>query len=381
MRARCGNLFSILVAAALLGGCGSPDRVTYVDPNPDSAYAGVGGAGDDQPFARHGVDTLVRSKALLRLRGALATARTLHALDPGAASAIVDATLVDDVAVVDPRLITAAPELAARLRAQLGSLARAGAGDDASYSTRVQRISGPLVDQVDTAVTPAPARQDPGYRAGVLAELLVDAGTAYEQAFAGGSDEIELEARYREAYGALLDARTRGLAAIPAQHRRTLQAELTKVADRAFPGPTPPDDPPEPGAVAGRIYAAADLVASAAGIDVTLPSPEATTPDQIRAIKQRVAAIVERIARDERDAARSELETVRRTQLPAVASGIAIVSTDLLVRIERLLLVDLPAATQGRGDASALGAQLDQALDEAVALVETELEQLRADSE
>ncbi|MCW2959702.1 MAG: hypothetical protein JWM25_1811 [Thermoleophilia bacterium] len=357
-------------------GCGSAARVTYVDPNSDAAYAGLGGASSSAPVEEFGVDALHRSKAVIAIRSALAAARTLKDTAPAAAADVLDVAVDVELPRIEGRLAASNPALRVRLRDQLEALRAATGGGSASYSVLSQRIAGGLLDQVTAAVVPVEALQDPGFRASVLVETVNDAGIRYEEAYAGG-DEIELERSYRMAYGLLLDARTRGLDAVPQEQRSKLQGELTRVANRSMPGPTPPTRSRDADDVLSDLTDIADLIAAAAGIDVTWPPPADGTPDQLRQVKRAVAAAAEAWERDESTNARSRLTSAQQLVQGGAGAGVAAVDPDLSSAIELAITVTIPDAMTQQADVAGAAAELDVQLDDAIGLVETELEQLR----
>ncbi|MCW2956110.1 MAG: hypothetical protein JWO69_979 [Thermoleophilia bacterium] len=371
------HLVLIAGVALVVAGCGSSDRVTYVDPNPDSAYTGLASGSSQEPIATHGVDALHRAKAVLALRGALATARTLQGTDPIGAAAAVDRSMETELPRIEGRLAARNPALVTRLRADLEGIRAEADGDPLVFGRRIQRTAGPLLDQVLAGVIVPEARQDAGFRAAVLVESLQEAALLYEQAFAGSDDAIELEASYRGAYGLLLDARTRGIDAVPAAQRAAIQARLTKVANRALPGPTIPATASDPDQVMNDVQDIADTIAAAAGIDPTWPAPAAETPGQLREVKRTVAAAAEAWQRDDARTARSQLEAAQRTLQGPAGAGIAAVDPDLVATIEHGITIDIPHAMDAGTDVSGIAAQVDAHLDDAIGLVETELEQLR----
>jgi len=367
----------LLLASVAMTGCASPDPVTYVDPNDDASYIGIGGAGGSEPFVTYGADVASRAKAIVRIRGMLAVARTVQPASPDEAAALVDRTMVDDLVTIEPRLALGKPALRTALRSSLEALRDTPPTDAAAYNAAVLRVSGALLDQAETVVIPVAARQDPGFRAAVLTDTISDASLRYEEAMEATDDESDRLLVYRIAYGMLLDARTRGLSAIPERDRRTIQEQLKKIADRALPTPTPPAAPVRAEQVVADLGSAADLVASSAEIDTILPTPDATTPDRLRAIKRGVAAALETHEQGNIPASLTQLRQIATTSLESAAPGLAAVDPALLTTIERALLIDLPAAFATTDTATTVATELDAQLDEAIAVVASELEALR----
>lgn len=366
----------MLAAGIALGGCGSPDEVTYVDPNVGDGAQQVDGS-SAEPFSRFGAATTERAKAAIRIRAALGAARTLAGSDQRAASDSIDRTIEEDLPLIEPRLHANNPILARQLRTGLESLRDHPPANPVAYTREVRRITDGLLAQATDVVVPNDARQDAGFQAGLLYETLQDSAVAYEVAFNGGSDTIEDPASYRLAYGLLVDADTRQLEAVPENNRAFIRATLDRVSRSSMPGPTPPDDPRSPDTVVGEVSTLGDDVVRAAHIDPTYPSPDPATPDQLRALKRSVAAAVEAWERGERDAARRQLNAADRTQLSVASAGIAAVSPNLLAQLERDIAMTLPDAMQRRGDVAAAAAETDARIDEATQLVEEELELLR----
>ena len=221
------------------------------------------------------------------------------------------------------------------------------------------------------------ARQDVGFRAALLYETLIDAATAYETAFEGGTEQITDAGEYRRAYGAIIDASTRQLEAVPNDARGAIRAGLDNIARRTLPGPTPPADPRNPETVLGELSGLADQVAQTAGIDPTFPATDPGTPDQLRSLKRAVAAAVESWERGDRAGGLAQLSNADLVYLNPAAASVAAVSLALLHEMERGALVELPDAMRSDGDVVAAGTDLDADIDEAIAQIEQELELLR----
>lgn len=366
----------MLAAGAVLGGCGAPDKVTYVDPNVGDGAQQTDGS-SAEPFARFGAATVERAKAAIRIRAALGAARTLAGSDPASASRIVDRSIQEDLPQLEPRVRASNPRLAAQLRSGLERLRDQPPATAVAYTREVRRIADSILVQASDLVVPSDARQDTGFQAGLLYETLQQAGVSYEAAFDGGNDAIADPAEYRLAYGLLVDAATRQLDAVPKGSRALIRTNLDRVARSSMPGPTPPDDPRSPDAVLGELTTLSDDVVRTAGIDPTFPSPDPATPDQLRALKRSVAAAVEAWERGDRDAARRQLAAADRSQLAIASAGIAAVSPALLADLERDVVITLPDAMAQQRDVAAVAAEVDARIDEATQLVEEELELLR----
>lgn len=365
-----------LAAALLLAGCGGPGQVTYVDPNAGDVSTQADGLAAE-PIRRFGAAAAERAQAVVRIRGALAAARTLAAQEPSSARAVVDRVIDEDLPVIEPRVHAASPALARSLRGSLEQLRDDPPVNAVEYTREVRQISDSLLVQAADTVVSDAARQDIGFRAAVLHETLQQAGVDYEAAFDGGSDEIVQPSEYRQAYGLVIDASTRQLEAVPEDQRALVRTRLEKIARSSLPGPTPPSDPRHPETVLGELTTLADDVARAAAIDPTYPEPDPATPDQLRSVKRSVAAAVEAWERGEGEAARRQLATADRTHLSVASAGLAAVSPMLLAELERDVVMTLPDAMTRGGDVSAAAAETDARIDEAIQLVEEELELLR----
>jgi hypothetical protein len=366
---------TVLLAGLALAGCGEPKTVTYVDPNgPD---AGVRAGDGGEPIRRHGVAAAERAKAAARVRAALAVARTVAVTDPDAAAESIRRSIEEDLPLLEARAAASEPAASAALRTGLERLRDAPPTDVAGYNREVRRLSDTLLAQVTNAAVPIAARQDASFRAAILYETLLAAASSYEAAFEGGTEEVTLDSEYRIAYGELIDARTRQLEAVPEDARPRIRTSLDRISRRATNGPTPPEDPQDPDVVLGDLSALADEVAVAARIDPTWPEPDAATPDRLRSLKQSVGAAVEAHERGESAEALDQLRDADRTILLPAAAGIAAVSPSLLAELERDVVLELPEAIRTNGDVTDAAAQLDARLDEAIALVEEELELLR----
>ena len=358
----------------LLVGCGSATTVTYVDPNgPD---AGVRAGDGGEPVRRHGVAAIERAKAVVRIRSALAVARTIAVTDAGAASESLRRTIEEDLPLLEGRAAASEPPAAAALRRALEQLRDDPPSDVAAYNREVRRVSDQLLAQVGNAAVPIAARQDTSFRAAVLYETLLAAATSYEAAFEGGED-VSLDSEYRIAYGLLIDARTRQLESVPEDAAPRIRAQLDRISRRATNGPTPPPDPQDPEVVLGDLSALADEVAVAARIDPTWPQPDPGTPGRLRSLKRAVGAAVEAAERGATADALAQLRDADRTMLLPAAAGVASVSPTLLADLERGVVLELPAAIRSGADVTDAASQLDARLDEAIALVEEELELLR----
>ena len=196
---------TVALAALLLAGCGEASTVTYVDPNgPD---AGVQAGDGGEPVRRHGVAAAERAEASIRIRSALAVARTIAVTDPDAASEVVRRSVEEDLPLLEGRAAASDPAASTGLRRGLEWLRDAPPADIAGYNREVRRLSDTLLVQVTNAAVPIAARQDAGFRSSVLYETLLAAATAYEASFEGATDDITLDSEYRIAYGLLIDAR------------------------------------------------------------------------------------------------------------------------------------------------------------------------------
>jgi len=379
MGGRSTPLCAVLVLATLvLAGCGSANTVTYVDPNGPASGVQAGDGGE--PAVKHGVAAVERGMAAIRVRSALATARTLAVTDPAAASEAVRRVIDADLAMLEARAASTAPASSAALRNGLERLRDVPPADIAAYNREIRRLSDDVLVQVTNASVPIAARQDPAFRALLLHETLLAAATAYEGAFEGTSDTITLLPEYQAAYGMLIDARTRQLEAIPENERARIRADLDQVSRRAMGGPTPPASPKDPEVVLGDLSSIADDVAVAARIDPTWPGPDPATPDRLRSLQRSVAAAVEASERGASASALEQLRVADRTILVPASAGIAAVSPSLLAELERDVILDLPTAIRTGADVTARAAELDARLDEATGLVEEELELLRESS-
>lgn len=373
LRSHIRTCLLVGVVALVASGCGSPRRVTYVDPNGPTA---PGRGGTAEPVARFGTASLERAKAFVRIRAALAVGRTLAASDRAAAAAGVSSAIEEDLAFVEPRLVTRDARLAAALRSGLEGLVQRPPANAVGYTREVRRLSA-LVDRSDELVVGSGPRQDVGFRADLLYETLTEASVDYEAGFDGGTDRITMPDQYRRAYGLVIDASTRQLEAVPENARGVVRAALDRVSRRSLPGPTPPATPRNPDKVLGELGAVADQVVESAGIDPTAPTTDADVPDQLRSLKRGVAAAVETWERGDHPGGLAQLATADREHLQPSASGVAAVSVALLSDVERGVLVDLPRAMRAGGDVVAVGADVDANIDEAVTQVEAELELLR----
>ncbi len=369
---------TVVLAALLLAGCGEPRTVTYVDPNGPNAGVRAGDGGE--PVRRHGVAASERAVAAVRVRSALAVARTVAVTDPDAASEVIRRSIEEDLPLLEARAAASEPPASRALRSGLERLRDTPPRDIAGYNREVRRLSDVVLVQVTNAAVPIAARQDVSFRSSVLYETLLAAATSYEASFEGGSDEIVLDSEYRIAYGLLIDARTRQLEAIPEDARPRIRTTLDRVSRRATNGPTPPSEPPDPDVVLGDLSALADEVAVAARIDPTWPPPDPSTPDRLRSLKQLVGAAVEAHERGASADALGQLRDADRTVLLPAAAGIAAVSVTLLAELEHGVIIELPAAIRADADVTNVAAELDRQLDETIALVEEELELLRDSS-
>lgn len=369
-----GRLILLVVLPAwLLAGCGEPRQVTYVDPNgPESGVrAGDGG----EPFVRHGAAATERALACIGVRSGLAVVRTLAVNDRPAASEQLDRLLEEDLALVEPRAIATLPAVARALRSGIEELREEPPVPVAAYNASVRRLSDDLLRRTCDAVVPTAARQDVSFRAALLHETLQHAGVNYEEAVAA-SDEPDV-AKYRRAYGLLIDAGTRQLESLPEDARPVVRERLDRIARRATPGPAVPEEPSDPEVVLGDLTALADQVAVAARIDPTWPSPDPATPDQLRSLKGSVATALEAYERGSGPEALRRLRVADRAWLVPASDGVATVSPSLMAELERAILVELPRAIVADGDVATLVGDIDMRLDEAISLVEEELELLR----
>lgn len=362
-----------LLLAIVVAGCGEPRQVTYVDPNGPASGVQAGEGGE--PFVRHGAAATERARACISVRASLAVVRTLAVNDRPAASAELGRVLEEELALVEPRAISVVPAVARALRVGMQRLRDRPPVPVAAYNQEVRRLTDDLLRRTCDAVVPVAARQDASFRAGLLHETLQLAGTSYEEALAG-SDEPD-PVGYRRAYGLLIDAGTRQLESLPEDARLGVRARLDRISRRATPGPALPEQPVDPDVVLGDLAALADQVALAARIDPSWPPPDPSTADQLRSLKGGIATALEAYERGSRPEALRRLRAADRASLAPAADGIAAVSPSLVAELEQAVLVDLPAAIVEGGDVATLVSDVDARLDEAISLVEEELELLR----
>jgi hypothetical protein len=233
------------------------------------------------------------------------------------------------------------------------------------------------VDRANTAVVPANARQDDGFRTAILIDQIVEASQRYVQAVDGETEPEFATTAYQVAYGLLLDARTRGLDTIATKYRQSIQSRLSRAADRATPGPTMPKNPRSADLVEQDLGIITDAITNVTGVDPVPPPPDAGSPDALRAIKQGVARALEVREQSSPQTARATLEQAVGINMPVAGRGIASVDPTMLAEIERALFIDFPAALNGKDEPTAIAEQLDARLDDAIQLVESELELLR----
>lgn len=368
----------VACATLTLAGCGAVRSATYVDPNPDSLFAGGGStAAASEPFATHGADVAQRALALVRIRGALATARVLEPTDPAAARAVLQRTIDADLPVVEPALELATPALRAQVRAELTRLATTPPASLAAYAALVQRLAAAQLTGVEAAVIPVAARQDAAFRAGVLIDSINDAAIRYGNAVEGGLERDEAAAEYRTAYGILLDVRTRGLDAISIDDRRKAQSLVTTAVNRALPSPSLPADPRDATSASTELSLAADYLATSSGADTTLPAPDPSSPEQWRAVKRSVASVVETWSRSDEAGALRAARAAALELSPTATASLASVDPDQVVTILRGLAIDLPAELRDGGNPEAVAARVDADIDSAVTAIEQELKLLR----
>lgn len=372
---RISSTLLVPVVALLISGCGGPRQVTYVDPNGSDPVGQTGDGGE--PFIRYGAAVTERARACIAARAGLTVARTVAVTDPSAASKVVERVLVEDLPTIEPRGIAGSPGATRQLRVGIEQLREDPPSEISGYNVQVQRLSDGLLARTCDVAVPPSARQDSSFRAALLHETLQDAATSYEEAFDEDATKIQDLAAYQRAYGLLVDASTRQLEAVPEDSRAAIRSRLDKITRRATSGPTPPDSPSAAELVVGDLSALADDVVLAAHIDPTFPEPNVQTPDQLRSLKRALAAAVEAFERDASDDALQQLRAADRTWLVPASSGIAAVSPSLMTELERDVLVTLPDAIRARGDVAKLASDADGRIDEALTLVEDELEILR----
>lgn len=364
----------LLLAAMFVAGCGGSETVTYVDPNgSDGAVSGDGL--DGTPFLRHGSAVVERQLAIVRLRATLTAAATLVSTDREAAAGVVAHALDDSFPFIEPRLHAADAASARQLRTALEGLADSRPRQEFAFAREIRRVADVLVRRAEELVVPAAARQDVRFRAAITCEMLEAAGLGYEQAFEDPDEQPTID--YQLAYGLVTDILTRHLEAVPEDARELVRGRLEETARRSFPGPTPPDDPRPSEDVLGELTSVAGEVGSAARVDVSRAEPERSTPDDLRTLKRRVATAVEAWERGDLPTAARQLRDADRAELADASSGIAAVSPVLLAELERDLLITLPDAMRGSQDVTTLAADVDGRIDEAISLVEEELQLLR----
>lgn len=362
------NLAFVLATTLVVAGCGEPERVTYVDPNPDSAYIDAGGGPSSEPFVTHGADDAARALAIRRLRGSLELVSVLSNTDPGRADDAIRFAIEDSFEPLEAVLALRSPENANGLR-------RALEGLGTLPGARVSEALPParrLLAEAELVAVPAEARQDAGFRAAALASSISDAAMDVEAAGAA-DDESSRRLSYWRAYATLLDARTAGLRDVPQQTRAGIGDRLAEVLAGWF---SDPNAAPDSGAVrvASNLNAIADDVLAAANVDPTTPPPDHATPEQLRSLKRRVATAIESVERGDVQEGRHQLEAAASTDLASAGTGIAAVDPAVLAALERSLVIDLPAAITAGTGASDAAAAFDEQLDEAISLVEDELE-------
>ncbi len=371
---RLATTIMVLGCALLASACGAPSQVTYVDPNgpSDGVQAGSGGA----PFEKHGAAALARARACIGIRAALAAARTLADSNVDAAAATLDDALDNELPAIEPRAAVTIPSIVSRLRVEMERLRDTPPGDMATYADTVHSIDASLLQPTCDAAVPIEARQDVSFRAAMLAQTIEDAASAYESAFNADGTQLEDVDAYRRAYGLLVDASTRQLEAVPENRRAEIREKLARIMRSSTPSPTPTGTPRDPAKVVGELSALQDDITFAARVDTSFPEPDQLTPDHLRSLKRGLAAAVEVAERGDKDAATMKLRSLDASALQPAAAGIAAVSPELLASIERQVLIELPTAITQGGDVATIASDLDANIDEALSLVEEELDAL-----
>jgi hypothetical protein len=202
---------------------------------------------------------------------------------------------------------------------------------------------------------------------------LTDAATDAEST--AGADDPASRASQRRANATVLDARTRGLRDVPLTIRASVADRLATLLTSSFQAPRG-QFPAEQ--VASELNDAADDIATAARVDPTLPVPAASTPGLLRQVKRSVGTALESAESGDQAAGVRQLRAAATGPLDEAASGLASVDPDLLVEVQRLLIIDLLGALQADGDVGTYATSLDARLDDAVGRVEDELEAQRA---
>lgn len=375
---RVGLIILCAAATLIVAACGSPKRVTYVDPNgkDDSTPAASGG----EPFIRHGAAALERSRSCIAIRSALSAARALAVDSPHEAGSVIDVAVRDFLPMIDARGRSVAPIPAQQLRTGLQRLVNSPPNDITTYNQLVRQVTDDYLKRTCDAVVPLSARQDISFRAGMLVESLQDAATAYEEAFDGDTAKVSDIAAYRRAYGLLIDASTRQIESVPQDARPRIQSAIERIYRSATAGPTPAKSPHDPQNISAKLNAIADDVAYSAHIDTTYPSPDSSAPDQLRTLKRSLASAVEAYERGEPHDARRRVQKAIVSNFEESSSSVASISPTLLSDIERGLFVSLPTTIKTGGDFAAAAGEVDSLIDEAISLIEEELELLREES-
>ena len=377
MRRTVPQLLAVCLVALVVAGCGDGRRVTYVDPNPQHSVARPQLA---TPVSTHGLQVLERAKAVVRIRATVATVRTLRSMGDVDPAASIATTLHEDLALLEPQAERATAGSSQHLESALRRLAVTASAPDAvgdvATDTLAGRITRQLLATVQAAAVPLDARQDIGFRAAVLVQTLADAATALETAL-GADDTINDPDAYRRAYGLVTDAGVQQLDALAPRDARTIRRRIDALLRASMPGPRAPETMENGADVVEELLAIADRVEALAGIDLSYPDPDPTSPDQLRSLKRFIAAAAEAEQQGAHRQALATLKEANASALVPLAPSLAAVSMSDLTLIEHDLFMDLPDAIRSGSDMTAAAVSADEHIDDAIALLEGELETIR----
>ena len=322
-------LVSVLVAAFTATGCGMPDKITYVDPNPPTAL--TAGAAIQEPVGHFGAHVIERHITLMRLHARLLAARAAVTGKATPPSSDLIAARDTEWALLQPVLLRTNAPLAGKLDKQIAELADAG---DAATAAQIDQVSA-TTEQAEAALSPRATRDDPGYRAATLHEAIAAASIAYEQALAGGNSVASIT-DYHLAYGLLSVARDLTSSALEGRPASLIQSRIDRIAVRATPGPTPPDEPVDSATVSETLASLEDRIDEATNIDTTRAEPQNEAIDDLADVQAALKKSAEGPER-ERVLQLNEAWLALQKAAPTVAA----VDPTLLTGMEQLLAITL----------------------------------------
>ena len=417
-RLRNAFVMTISVCAVLIAGCGAPKTATYSDPNPPGAFAGserdpieeYGRMSFEQQVSIAQVEARVKAAKELLRHGASDDARTqLQLASDGPLITVFGAVIHANIRAArtlrDAWVTAGAPLPEAQALQLIGpftdviqpsrpntkptTLRPAGTPQSVTYPDTTVQSSAALtianltnlehqLHEAAAIVATPTSLHDDGWNAAIDSQLLDDVGTSYENAFLDGTSS---NATSEYAYGwAVANLVMQRLNQLPARQSHDIGVQLDRFIRTYFPRITPSEGNHDTDVVVEKQQNIGAMMQDVFGVVVDGSEPRASSTSCLTSVKSLLKTAEKLVdSHAKRDAIESTMIRANTTY-DRCSSDVAALDSVLAGRIDVKLAVLQGDALEPAllSDATAVSASAASDLDEAISLVKSELDALRA---